>query len=170
MSDLYNITTDFEVPFSYHEVQGYLAGLLVCNIGEKFLPELYSFLGNQWKDNDKFEKSINKSITSLLSQIIDKDFKFSFDDEQNLSEKINALSDWVNYFVVSINLIISKKYLKNSLIMQEILFDFSEIGKLQTNYEVTDDEADMEHFNTIKAFVSDSIYNIYNKTRGIENE
>ena len=70
MSDLYNITTDFEVPFSYHEVQGYLAGLLVCNIGEKFLPELYSFLGNQWKDNDKFEKSINKSITSLLLSLI----------------------------------------------------------------------------------------------------
>tara|TARA_B100001989_G_C24495161_1_gene441796 strand:- start:593 stop:1108 length:516 start_codon:yes stop_codon:yes gene_type:complete len=165
MMNLSEFISNNEIPFSQDEFQGFLVGLLACNLEDNFKDELKLFIGATIYSDHNSQKNIEDYIALLLKGLISKDICLTFDQNIELSEKVTGIADWTKYFSMSINLAVDKKYLRNSVELQELLFDLIEIGKLSEKYKLTQDSDDQENFRIIREFVLNSVYSIYNLTR-----
>ena len=88
-----------------------------------------------------------------------------FNDEPDLSARLLSLSDWIRSYIVSINYLSTNKLLKNTLTLQEILHDFSEITKVSNDYDLDDDNQVLEKsYQEISDYVIASISHIYNES------
>jgi uncharacterized protein YgfB (UPF0149 family) len=88
-----------------------------------------------------------------------------FNDEPDLSARLLSLSDWIRSYIVSINYLSTNRLLKNTLTLQEILHDFSEITKVSTDYDLDDDNQELEKsYQEISNYVVASISHIYNES------
>ena len=88
-----------------------------------------------------------------------------FNDAPDLSARLLSLSDWIRSYIVSINYLCTNKLLKNTLTLQEILHDFSEIAKVSTDYDLDDDNQELEKsYHEISNYVVASISHIYNES------
>ena len=123
-------------------------------------------------NSDSLEKSPNLDIDLIEDNIdnIRENIKTDtsilfFNDEPDLSARLLSLSDWIRSFIVSINYLCTNKLLKNTLTLQEILHDFSEITKVSTDYDLDDDNQVLEKsYQEISEYVVASISHIYNES------
>jgi uncharacterized protein YgfB (UPF0149 family) len=123
-------------------------------------------------NSDSLEKSPNLDIDLIEDNIdnIRENIKTDtsilfFNDEPDLSARLLSLSDWIRSFIVSINYLCTNKLLKNTLTLQEILHDFSEITKVSTDYDLDDDNQVLEKsYQEISDYVIASISHIYNES------
>ena len=107
------------------------------------------------KDNIEYIIENIKTDTSILF----------FNDEPDLSARLLSLSDWTRSYIVSINYLRTNRLLKNTLTLQEILHDFSEITKVSTDYDLDDDNQVLEKsYQEISDYVVASISHIYNES------
>ena len=154
-----------EIPFNQNEVQGYLIGLLVCNIGENFKHEFSKFIGAIFSESLSEKQSLDIFIATTLNRIINQSLHLSFDQHEILENQFEGMAQWVTYFIMAINISIENKYLKNTLHLQELLFDFQEISKSYDNYFIDNEVDDREHYDTIKEYILNSVYSIYKFVR-----
>ncbi len=154
-----------DIPFNHNEVQGYLMGLLVCNIGENFKFEFVKFIGKNVYDSLSEKKALDLSIAQAINSLINNSLSLSFDEHANLENQLKGMSHWVTYFILAINISVDNKYIKNSLQIQELLFDFQEITRSHDNYFIDNEVDDREHYDTIKEYILNSVYSIYNFVR-----
>ena len=123
-------------------------------------------------NSDSLEKSPNLDIDLIEDNIdnIRENIKTDtsilfFNDEPDLSARLLSLSDWIRSYIVSINYLCTNKLLKNTLTLQEILHDFSEITKVSTDYDLDDDNQVLEKsYQEISDYVIASISHIYNES------
>ena len=123
-------------------------------------------------NSDSLEKPLNLDIDLIEGNInnIRENIKTDtsilfFNDEPDLSARLLSLSDWIRSFIVSINYLCTNKLLKNTLTLQEILHDFSEITKVSTDYDLDDDNQVLEKsYQEISDYVIASISHIYNES------
>ena len=154
-----------EIPFNQNEVQGYLMGLIVCNTGENFKPEFVKFIGTDFYESLLEKNILDIFITQTISNLINNNVSLPFDEHDNLKTQLEGMSHWVSYFVMAINISVDNKYVKNSLRIQELLFDFQEISRSYDNYFIDNEVDDREHYDTIKEYILSSVYSIYNFAR-----
>ena len=90
---------------------------------------------NTYFNSDSLEKPLNLDIYLIEGNInnIRENIKTDtsilfFNDEPDLSARLLSLSDWIRSYIVSINYLCTNQLLKNTLTLQEILHDFSEIA------------------------------------------
>ncbi len=88
-----------------------------------------------------------------------------FDKHNILQKQLESMAQWVTHFIMAVNISVEKKFLKNSLQLQEILFDFQEISKSCDNYFIDNEVDDKEHYDTIREYILTSVYSIYNFVR-----
>tara|TARA_B100000614_G_C14529325_1_gene485872 strand:- start:139 stop:651 length:513 start_codon:yes stop_codon:yes gene_type:complete len=154
-----------DIPFNNNEVQGYLTGLIVCDIGENFKREFLKFIGKDLYESLSERQTLDISIAQTIKSLINNSVSLSFDEHENLQIQLEGMAHWVTYFIMAINISVDKKYIKNSLLIQELLFDFQEISKSYDNYFIDNEVDDREHYDTIKEYILSSIYSIYNFVR-----
>ena len=154
-----------EVPFNQNEVQGYLMGLIVCNIGENFKYEFVKFIGKDLYESLPEKNILDITIAQIINNLINSNVSLSFDEHDSLKTRLEGMSQWVSYFIMAINISVDNKYIKNSLRIQELLFDFQEISKSYDNYFIDNEVDDREHYDTIKEYILSSVYSIYNFVR-----
>ena len=163
--DLNKFIEKNDIPFNQNEVQGYLMGLLVCNIGENFKLEFVKFIGKNVYDSLPEINALDLSIAQTINSLINNSLTLSFDEHVNLENQLEGMAHWVTYFILAINISVDNKYIKNSLQIQELLFDFQEITRSHDNYFIDNEVDDREHYDTIKEYILNSVYSIYNFVR-----
>mgnify|MGYP001177715251 FL=1 len=163
--DLNKFIEKNDIPFNQNEVQGYLMGLLVCKIGENFKLEFVKFIGKDVYDSLPEKNALDQSIAQTINSLINNSLSLSFDEHANLETQLEGMAHWVTYFILAINIAVDNKYIKNSLQIQELLFDFQEITRSQDNYFIDNEVDDREHYDTIREYILNSVYSIYNFVR-----
>jgi len=140
-------------------------GLLVCKIGENFKLEFVKFIGKDVYDSLPEKNALDQSIAQTINSLINNSLSLSFDEHANLETQLEGMAHWVTYFILAINIAVDNKYIKNSLQIQELLFDFQEITRSQDNYFIDNEVDDREHYDTIREYILNSVYSIYNFVR-----
>tara|TARA_Y100000766_G_scaffold33430_1_gene23183 strand:+ start:1168 stop:1680 length:513 start_codon:yes stop_codon:yes gene_type:complete len=154
-----------EIPFNQNEIQGYLIGLLVCNIGENFKGVFLKYIGTEHYESMSDKKLLDHFIADTLNDLINQRTSLMFDKHNTLQSQLESMAQWVTHFIMAVNISVEKKFLKNSLQLQEILFDFQEISKSYDNYFIDNEVDDREHYDTIREYILTSVYSIYNFVR-----
>ena len=163
--DLTEFIKQNDIPFNQNEVHGYLMGLIVCNIGEDFKHEFIKFIGKDLYESLSEKNTLDLSIAQIIDNLINKSTSLPFDKHENLKIQLEGMSHWVTYFIMAINISVDNKHIKNSLQIQEFLFDLQEISKSYNNYFIDNEVDDREHYDTIKEYILSSVYSIYNFVR-----
>ena len=154
--------------FTIVEALGYLTGFASSNCDfNSYKDGLITYF-----NSDSLEKLSNLDIDLIENNIeeIRENIKTDtsvlfFDDEPDLSARLLSLSDWIRSYIVSINYLCTNKLLKNTLTLQEILHDFSEITKVSTDYDLDDDNLVLERsYQDISDYVVASISHIYRES------
>ena len=154
--------------FTIVEALGYLTGFASSNCDFNSYKEgLITYF-----NSDSLEKPSNLDIDLIKDNIehIRENIKTDtsilfFNDEPDLSARLLSLSDWTRSYIVSINYLSTNRLLKNTLTLQEILHDFSEITKVSTDYDLDDDNQELENsYQEISNYVVASISHIYNES------
>ena len=151
-------------PFSEHEVQGYMVGLLSQNLKDEYHKELNLYL-KYGTENTKNHDVIDKYTISLLGMLTKKILIASYEGEDAIEEKLLALSDWSSHFYMSMSVGIEKRHISNDMEIQDIMHNFDEIGNINQKYNLNDMENNKNHYNNIKEYVEKSVYRIYEKMR-----
>lgn len=155
--------------FTIVEALGYLTGFASSNCDFNSYQEgLITFF-----NSDSLKKPSNLDIDLIEDNIenIRENIKTDasilfFNEEPDLSARLLSLSDWIRSYIVSINYLCTNKLLKNTLTLQEILHDFSEITKVSTDYDLDDDNQALEKsYQEISYYVVTSISHIYNESK-----
>tara|TARA_B100001564_G_scaffold295603_1_gene260795 strand:+ start:1214 stop:1753 length:540 start_codon:yes stop_codon:yes gene_type:complete len=155
-------------PFTIVETLGYLAGFASSNCPfESYNEGLLTYFSTE---SDPKSKRLNidlvrSNIDYTQSDISHNNLILFFEDENKLSSRLMSLSDWSRNFMLSISYLIDKKLLKNTLLLQEILHDFSEISKISNDYQLEDDEESQSSYEEISNYVVASSYDIYNESK-----
>tara|TARA_Y100000996_G_scaffold337722_1_gene274463 strand:+ start:683 stop:1180 length:498 start_codon:yes stop_codon:yes gene_type:complete len=151
-------------PFSEHEVQGYMIGLLSQNLKDDYKNELDSYLKYLAKDK-RHQETINNYTILLLKMLMNKKLMASYDNESSIEEKILALSDWTRHFYMSLSVGLEKRNISNDMELQSIMHDFDEIGNINQKYSLNDMENNKKHYNNIKEYIEKSVYRMFDKMR-----
>ena len=154
-----------EIPFNQSEIQGYLIGLLVCNIGENFKGVFLKYIGTEHYESMSDKKLLDHFIADTLNDLINQRTSLMFDKHNTLQSQLEGMAQWVIHFIMAVNISVEKKFLKNSLQLQEVLFDFQEISKSYDNYFIDNEVDDREHYDTIREYILTSVYSIYSFVR-----
>mgnify|MGYP005713847071 FL=1 len=154
-----------DIPFNQNEIQGYLIGLLVCNIGENFKGVFLEYIGSDYYESMSDKKLLDLFIADTLNDLINQSTSLLFDKHDTLQAQVESMAQWVTHFIMAVNISVEKKLLKNTLQLQEILFDFQEISKSYDNYFIDNEVDDREHYDTIREYILTSVYSIYNVVR-----
>ena len=155
--------------FTIIEAMGYLAGYASSNC--KFDSYHKGLLTYFSSDTDDTSINLNldlikDNIDSIRQNMENKNFALFFNNEEDLSSKLLSLSDWSRNYILSINFLVDSKLLKNTISLQEILHDFTEISKITTDYSLDDDQESLiSSYNEICNYVVASSYHIYNESK-----
>ena len=151
-------------PFSEHEVQGYMVGLLIQNLKEDYYNELQLYLKYD-VDRADIISNINQQTVSILKMLTNKLLRNSNENEQAIDEKILALSDWTKHLYMSLSLGVEKKNIPNDMEIQEAMHNFDEIGKINEKYNLNDMENNDKHYNNIREYVEKTVLRLFDKIR-----
>ncbi|MBT7235991.1 MAG: UPF0149 family protein [Gammaproteobacteria bacterium] len=155
-------------PFSINEVCGYLTGFAVSNKPvDSYFPALEMFFSDVSKPekNQPDYKIVTDNIV-FIKQSVDNGLPiFPFNDEDDFQFKLMALGEWSKSFILSINFLIQKKLLKNTLDYQEILHDLTEISKVGHNYDINDTDDIDKYYQEISAYVLSAVSHIYSVSK-----
>ena len=163
MDLLKNMLTEIDSPFSPVEALGYLSGFSCVNSSSEDYNDALSMYFFSTTDNKDFVRQnltlLRDIVASISKSITSKSFQFSFENEEDCSLKLISLADWTRNFVLSINYLLDQKLIKNSIDLQEILHDLSEIGNIEDKYSIGTDE-DADNYSDISQYVLSSLYRI----------
>ena len=151
-------------PFSEHEAQGYVVGLLIQNLKNKYHTELNSYLKYGTMDSNH-HSVVDKYTIVLLGMLTKKTLLPSYENEDSIEEKLLALSDWCSHFYMSMSVGIEKRHIVNDMEIQDIMHNFDEIGNINQKYNLNDMENNKKHYNNIREYVEKSVYRVFEKMR-----
>ena len=159
---------EIDSPFSLVETFGYLSGFASSNCSfDSYKDGLLTYF---YIDSDSESENLNLDllrdiITSIRTDISNNSLQLFFNGEKPLSSRLISLSDWSRNYILSINYLIDHKLLKNTLLLQEILHDFSEISKISNNYKLDEDNEALSSYKEISNYVVASSFDIYNESK-----
>ncbi|MBT3548714.1 MAG: UPF0149 family protein [Gammaproteobacteria bacterium] len=156
--------SDIESPFSINEVFGYLTGFAASNQPvDTYFPALETFFSNKQELNKKMSdyKIVVDNIMLIKQTVGNESLFFPFSVQESVQERLIALGEWSNSFLLSINYLIQHKLLKNTLDYQEIIHDLTEISKVGQNYAINDNEETNEYYIEISSYVVSAVNHIY---------
>ena len=164
---------EIDSPFSLVETFGYLSGFASSNCSfDSYKDGLLKYF---YIDSDSESENLNLDllrdiIMSIRADISNKSLQLFFNGEKPLSSRLVSLSDWSRNYILSINYLIDHKLLKNTLLLQEILHDFSEISKISNDYKLDENNEALSSYKEISNYVVASSFDIYNESKqGITN-
>ena len=164
-SALMKLLEDLDSPFTVHETDGYFTGLVCCNLKK----ELYELEFNKYFDHKKITldhyEFLEQYIIQLSTKLSEKSFSLSFDAEIMNTKKLIALGQWSKGYALAISIALDKKYVKNTLELQEIIHDFEEISKIEDEYNLNSSDEDKRHYDNIRDYISSSIEYILKQTQ-----
>ena len=108
---------------------------------------------------------LRDNIASIRTDISNNSLQLFFNGEKPLSSRLVSLSDWSRNYILSINYLIDHKLLKNTLLLQEILHDFSEISKISNDYKLDENDEALSSYDEISNYVVASSFDIYNESK-----
>lgn len=132
------------------EVHGLVSGLLACglDIDEK---DYLGLLSDVLNDGLSFERSLKPWLSSLYSDVVARFSKEQLqfdlllpDEEESLIDQANALVAWVNGFLLGFGLK-QQDYGKLSGDVKEVIQDFTEISRLDTHFEESEEDKQALH-------------------------
>lgn len=138
------------------EVHGTIAGLLACglNIEES---DYLAMLSDVFNDGLSFNNESKALFASMYSHVVSsfnsKEHQFELflpNEDETLLDKANALVSWVAGFLLGFGLK-QKDYGAMSADVKEVINDFSEITKLDTDFG--EEEEDQQAFHEIVEYV-----------------
>ncbi|WP_440053865.1 UPF0149 family protein [Pseudoalteromonas sp. T1lg65] len=139
-----------ELYISPAEVHGTISGLLACglNIEES---EYLGLLSDVFNEGQKFDSSIREFCVELYKQVSTRfnDGEFQFElylprEDESLQDQAEALISWIAGFLLGFGLK-RKDYGTLSADVKEVINDFSEITKLDTRFDETEDDQQALH-------------------------
>ena len=166
--NLDNFLTKIDSPFSIDEVSGYLSGFASSNVPyDKYHNGLIIyFSGGGISIHDDLNLDIIKSNISHISASLEKhDFSFPFDSSKDLTKKLINLAAWSRNFILSINYLMDNKLLNNTLNIQEIMHDLTEISKVEDKYNLDNSTDNTNYYDDISDYVISSMYYIYMESK-----
>ncbi|WP_125722127.1 UPF0149 family protein [Pseudoalteromonas rubra] len=131
------------------EVHGTISGLLACglNIEEQ---EYLGLLSDVFNDGQKFAAPLKEFFAELYKLVVahfndpEHLFELYLPMEESLSDQANALVAWVSGFLLGFGLK-QKDYGKFSADVKEVIGDFSEITKLDTHFDESEEDKQALH-------------------------
>ena len=132
------------------EVHGIITGLLACgvDIEEK---DYQGLLCDVLNDGISFEKNLKHWLSELYTQVVEsftnEQLQFEMllpDEEDSLIDQANALVAWVNGFLLGFGLK-QQDYGKISGDVKEVIQDFTEISRLDTHFDETEEDKQALH-------------------------
>ena len=141
------------------EAHGTISGLLACglNIDEK---DYLIMLSDVFNDGQSFSNELKglfgQMFTHVMSCFNSEEPNFELylpNEDETLLDKANALVAWVSGFLLGFGLK-QKDYGKLSADVKEVISDFSEITKLDTDFG--EEEEDQQAFHEIVEYIRDS--------------
>lgn len=138
------------------EAHGTISGLLACglNIEEK---EYLALLSDVFNEGQSFSNELKGLFGQMYSHVVscfnDTEHHFDLylpDQDETLLDKANALVSWVSGFLLGFGLK-QKDYGALSADVKEVINDFSEITKLDTDFG--EEEEDQQSFHEIVEYI-----------------
>jgi len=169
--NLDNYLTEIDSPFSIDEVSGYLSGFASSNVPyEKYHNGLIIyFSGDAVSIHDDLNLDIIKSSISHISTSLEnRDFSFPFGSSKDIAKKLVNLAAWSKNFILSINYLMENKLLNNTLNIQEIMHDLTEISKVEDKYNLDNAGDNNNYYDDISDYVISSMYYIYMESKKID--
>jgi len=132
------------------EAHGVISGLLACGltIDDK---EYLGLLSDVFNSGESFSNDLKQFFGTIYKQVVESftDEEFQFDlflpsDEETLIDQANGLVSWVAGFMLGFGLK-QKDYAKLSADVKEVISDFSEITRLDTTFEETEEDSKALH-------------------------
>ncbi|MFC3031042.1 UPF0149 family protein [Pseudoalteromonas fenneropenaei] len=132
------------------EVHGAISGLLACglNIDEK---EYLTLLSDVFNDGQAFSPELKTFFATLYSQVVegfnDEEFHFELylpSGDESLVDQANGLVAWVAGFMLGFGLK-QKDYGKLSADVKEVIKDFTEISRLDTSFDDSNEDEEALH-------------------------
>tara|TARA_B100001996_G_scaffold173204_1_gene132215 strand:+ start:81 stop:590 length:510 start_codon:yes stop_codon:yes gene_type:complete len=164
-NNLIKLLEDLNTPFTIHETDGYFSGLISCNLKK----ELYYLEFKKYFDHKKLKLNhyefLEQYTIGLAANFETKSFSLSFDAEIDNNKKLIALGQWSKGYALAISIVLDKKYIKNSLELQEIVHDFEEISKIEDEYNFNSSDEDKQHYDNIRDYVLSSIDYVFAQTK-----
>lgn len=127
------------------EVHGIVSGLLACGL-EIDQQEYLGLLSDVLNDGVSFDKTIKEWLAQLYTQVVENfandqsQFELMLPDEgESLPDQANGLVAWVSGFLLGFGLK-QKDYGSMSADVKEVIQDFSEISRLDTSFDETEDD------------------------------
>ncbi|WP_042153065.1 MULTISPECIES: UPF0149 family protein [unclassified Pseudoalteromonas] len=135
-----------EIHIMPSEVHGVISGLLACGLdiqSDEYL-QILSDVFNEGQNFNSELKSFFADFYKLVTSNLDKD-DLSFElylphEDESQADQANALVAWVSGFLLGFGLK-QKNYVKLSPDVKEVITDFTEISKLDTHFDETEDDA-----------------------------
>lgn len=135
-----------EIHIMPSEVHGVISGLLACGLdiqSDEYL-QILSDVFNEGQSFNSNLKSFFADFYKLVTSNLDKD-DLSFElylphEDESQADQANALVAWVSGFLLGFGLK-QKNYGKLSPDVKEVITDFTEISKLDTHFDETEDDA-----------------------------
>jgi yecA family protein len=148
---------DTEVPAS--EIHGTLTGLLCVNVGAG--PDIWQ--KNLWPHLPEDDLLINEALAvfnrahdATRRQLNDPTCDFQLllpDDESPLAERVNALGDWCQGFLIGLSLGGIKDFAALPENAKEIASDLLEIARAGTSYELGETEEDENAYAELLEYI-----------------
>ncbi|WP_404340823.1 UPF0149 family protein [Pseudoalteromonas mariniglutinosa] len=132
------------------EAHGVISGLLACGLNIE-AEEYLALLSDVFNDGQVFSKDLQAFFATVYKQVVDSfnDEEFQFDlflpsEDETLIDLANGLVSWVAGFMLGFGLK-QKDYGKLSVDVKEVISDFSEITRLDTTFEETEEDSQALH-------------------------
>ncbi len=127
------------------EVHGIISGLLACGLDIE-RSEYLTLLSDVLNEGIEFEKELKTWLAELYSQVVESfgsdELHFEPylpDEEESLLDQANALVAWVSGYLLGFGLK-QKSYGKLSADVKEVIQDFTEISRLDTGFDETEED------------------------------
>lgn len=139
-----------EIFVSPAEAHGVISGLLACglSIDDK---EYLGLLSDVFNDGESFSHELKLFFGTIYKQVVNSfnNEAFQFDlflpsEDETLIDQANGLVSWVAGFMLGFGLK-QKDYGKLSTDVKEVITDFSEITRLDTTFEETEEDSQSLH-------------------------
>lgn len=132
------------------EAHGVISGLLACGLSIE-AKEYLGLLSDVFNDGQAFSHDLKQFFATIYKQVVESfsDEEFQFDlflpgDDETLIDQANGLVSWVAGFMLGFGLK-QKDYGKLSVDVKEVISDFSEITRLDTMFDETEEDSQALH-------------------------
>ena len=132
------------------EAHGVISGLLACGLNIE-AKEYLGLLSDVFNDGQSFSHDLKEFFAVIYKQVVasfnDEEFQFDLflpSDDETLVDQANGLVSWVAGFMLGFGLK-QKDYGTLSADVKEVISDFSEITRLDTMFDETEEDSQALH-------------------------